>query len=478
MSLIPTLYSQTLFNPSLWIKPQQSQGDSLSLNITPTGLTTDSTHRKASYINYNVGINSTDSIPITLTLPERVFSFQRATIMTAYLTESPNKIGLWELIRDTIRPIWLNSQELSYKNISLNYRDTTETGPIVNISHFNYPVDTSSNPTIDTLRLMKEDTNLFEGIFGEFIYFDTTLSPLQERRWETYLALKYGATLKRDYINAIGDTIWNVTQDSLYSKGIAGIGKDTTTTLQQLKSNIYKDVLTIESQGPINTQGTYLIWGHNDMDVVPSLPIIIDTIEYYQLLRQWKIKPTYGTTNHTPLQTTLTYTYPTNAYPHGITLFIDRHTATGLDPYTSDIHYPDSVDTEKVYFHNLQWDTDESGSDYFSIAIHSDSLSRDLISKANTSEEGDANSTNQERLTLTLHPNPSTGLFTLIVKQTNPESLTIRITDNMGKEIRRYTKPEAGHSTKIEDTIDTMGVYFIQVESPSSRKTIKLVIVR
>ena len=211
MSLIPTLYSQTLFNPSLWIKPQQSQGDSLSLNITPTGLTIDSTHRKASYINYNVGINSIDSIPITLTLPERVFSFKRATIMTAYFTESPNKIGLWELIRDTLSPIWLNSQELSYKNISLNYRDTTETGPIVNISHFNYPVDTLSNPTIDTLRLMKEGTNLFEGIFGEFIYFDTTLSPLQERRWETYLALKYGATLKRDYINASGDTIWNVT---------------------------------------------------------------------------------------------------------------------------------------------------------------------------------------------------------------------------------------------------------------------------
>ena len=478
LNLIPTLHSQTLFNPSLWVKPKQVQGDSLSLTITPTGLTTDSTSRKAGYINYNVGINSIDSIPITLTLPKRVFSFKRATIMTAYLTESPNKIGLWEVIKDTLRPIWLNSQELSYKNISLNYRDTTETGPIVNISHFNYPVDTSSNTTIDSLHLMKEGTNLFEGIFGEFIYFDTTLSSLHEGRWETYLALKYGATLKRNYINSTCDTIWNVTQDSLYSKGIAGIGKDSTTTLQQLKSNIYNDIVTIESQEPINTQGTYLLWGHNNMDVLPSLPITIDTIEYYQILRQWKIKPTYGATNHTTLQTTLSYTYPTYAYPHGIALFIDRSNTTGLDPYTSDIHYPDSVDTERVYFHNLQWDTDQSGSDYFSIAIHSDSLSRYLITKTTTSEEGETNSTTAETLILTLHPNPSTGLFTLIVKQSNPESLTIRISDNMGKEIRRYTKPEAGNYTKIEDTIDTMGVYFIQVESPSSRKTIKLVIVK
>ncbi len=473
------LFSQTLSTPIIWLKPTM-QGDSaflLNVETIPIAQSLNSLKLPKSYINNNPSVHVLDSLNIYKMPYDSLSKGKQATIFTAYYTVSLNKIGLWEISKDSNRLIWLNSQEISYKNTKITYRDSTEPGPIVNISHYNLPKRDSILSNEDTLFIGKEGDHYFSGDFGEYLYFTGALNQEDERKWETYLAIKYGATLKNQYVNSQGDTLWSTKEDSLYSQGIAGIGRDDLTTLYQRKSHIYQDNISLNLTDSISQDNTYIIWGHNGLEAIPSIPYPIDTLQYLQMTRQWKVQPYKYNTQAQQLNTEIIYNYPYNVSPGGVILIINRNSDTDLNPYTSDRYYPDSIGGGNIYFKNILWDTDNSGQDYFTIAINTDSLNQDLPTKSETINYSDQSSTEKE-LTLQLQPNPSTGTFTLHISQEKDAPLNIRITDSHGKEIKKYTKEQASQETTLTDSIDNVGVYLIQVSNQEERKTIKLLIVK
>lgn len=141
----------------------------------------------------------------------------------------------------------------------------------------------------------------------EILVYDRELEPKERLKAETYLALKYGITLDKDYMNSRDQVIWSLEDNSDYNNRITGIVNDTLSGLYQPISHTsneesYKDnyfsydndsyftlyrtfkefitagdadllnstgnrLLTIGvsgSSGLLNNNGAYAIWGDDD----------------------------------------------------------------------------------------------------------------------------------------------------------------------------------------------------------------------
>jgi hypothetical protein len=66
----------------------------------------------------------------------------------------------------------------------------------------------------------------FAGYSPEVIAYDRALTPLERRRVESYLALKYGITLDVSYIGSDGSLVWDADANRAYGNRIAAYGHD------------------------------------------------------------------------------------------------------------------------------------------------------------------------------------------------------------------------------------------------------------
>ncbi len=122
------------------------------------------------------------------------------------------------------------------------------TNPFVNIGRrFQWP---SSDPADKTV------TGYFGGQIAEVIYYPDNNTPANRQKIQSYLALKYGITLEQgssgyNYVASNDAVIWNAsgTSTSGYNNDIFGIGRDTTSALDQRvsKSANFDGIITISS---------------------------------------------------------------------------------------------------------------------------------------------------------------------------------------------------------------------------------------
>ncbi len=80
----------------------------------------------------------------------------------------------------------------------------------------------------------------WNGDISEIIVYSASLSDIERNRVESYLAIKYGITLYQDsgstytdYRESTGAIIWSQSVNDLYRNNIAGLGRDTTSSLDQ-----------------------------------------------------------------------------------------------------------------------------------------------------------------------------------------------------------------------------------------------------
>lgn len=70
------------------------------------------------------------------------------------------------------------------------------------------------------------DNLMNESYMTEAIYYPFKLSTVEEQKVNTYLAVKYGATLNTNYLNTSGSTIFSLTTNVGYTNRIFGIGRE------------------------------------------------------------------------------------------------------------------------------------------------------------------------------------------------------------------------------------------------------------
>jgi len=120
----------------------------------------------------------------------------------------------------------------------------------------------------------------FTGYLHEFIFYNRDLTGPELARVHTYLAIKYGVTLKNngggsqgDYIATNGDIIWNASVMPAYHNDIMGLSRDDNEGLLQKQSHSYDDTSriylstlaadNISNTGSFTSNFQSLVAGHN-----------------------------------------------------------------------------------------------------------------------------------------------------------------------------------------------------------------------
>lgn len=189
-----------------------------------------------------------DDAKTPVKLPDEMESLKRVTIFTVYQnTGTVAETPVWEMAGD-FGDMALTTNRVSSISRKTNLVYTTnksglhKPGNSEAIVH-TYRSSWSSRPVDNTVS--KEAAIRFgssnasqllhssPSLIAEFLLYEKILNEEEVAKVETYLALKYGITLQKNYINASGKIVWDWKKDKNYSHNIAGIARDDQSTLRQ-----------------------------------------------------------------------------------------------------------------------------------------------------------------------------------------------------------------------------------------------------
>jgi hypothetical protein len=271
------------------------------------------------------------------------------------------------------------------------------------------------------------------GLIAEFIVYETILKEEQIARIESYLALKYGITLEKNYVNSIGETIWNRKNDTLYSNNIAGIGRDDRSSLYQKQgtSSSTSDQLIIgidkifnsnaQNPGQANDRD-YLIWGDNGQAFMLNRSPDPAAGDILLSEKKWLMKSSGRTANKisTTLEIDTKTIFPVQFPKEYFCLAIDRSGSGDFVPGHCTYIIPDSISPDGIAsFSRLLWDTDGSGKDVFSFGLKS-RVSADVTDKGAA-----------KLLSFSVYPNPiSDGHYNIAATLNKPTDLYIQLYDH------------------------------------------------
>ncbi len=271
-----------------------------------------------------------------------------------------------------------------------------------------------------------------KGLVAEFIVYQTILKEKQIARIESYLAVKYGITLERNYVNSAGQTIWNRKTENLYSNNIAGIGRDDLSTLYQKQgtSCSSSDQLTIgvdkvavsnsKNTGELNDKD-YLIWGDNARNFTFNPGSDQNGSNILLTEKKWLMKSSGKTARTIPTElkidtkTLLTADFPKEYF----CLAIDRSGSVDFAPENCTYITPTSISPDGIAsFSGIKWDTDGSGKDAFSFGLKT--KVNDVMTDADAAK----------LVSFQVYPNPTTdGHYNIAVTLNKPTDIHINIYD-------------------------------------------------
>ena len=84
--------------------------------------------------------------------------------------------------------------------------------------------------------------NTFKGYAPELIVFGRMLTPQERKQVESYLAVKYGITLKGSYLDSEGNLLWDIAENEAYHHRVTVFGTDAAGSLiQPLSTTSYEE---------------------------------------------------------------------------------------------------------------------------------------------------------------------------------------------------------------------------------------------
>lgn len=144
----------------------------------------------------------------------------------------------------------------------------------------------------------------FNGVIAETILFNRKLGDNEQKQVNSYLALKYGLTLKDDYIASDGSTtMWTTSTD--YGNHITGIGRDDNGALyqKQSKSQVNGANITIalgneiqatnaENLNTITNDKSFFVFSDNGQDAIFATPLSKEAEQLQHTNRVYKLEKT------------------------------------------------------------------------------------------------------------------------------------------------------------------------------------------
>jgi hypothetical protein len=399
----------------------------------------------ASTLNFNPA-TLLDGVNPGIKFPGTIDDLSKSTIFTVFQQPDISQNNLvWEL-SDGNGDVGLSTRQLSSmsQKINLAFADSLadffKSGPQSIISTYirrERAQDDANAGNHDAViqfgRLNSSNqSEQAQGLIAEFIVYETILKDKDIARIETYLGLKYGITLQRNYLNSAGQTIWNRKEAKPYSNNIAGIGRDDQSGLYQKQStsssgtdqmiigvnNIVR--LNSNNTGQINDKD-YLIWGDNDS------PFNLEENKNNKprdgniLLseKKWLMKSSGTSVNTitTQLKINIKTLLSSDVSNQNVYLVIDRTGTGNFNLKECSYFMPDNITDEGIAsFSGINWDTDRSGEDVFTFGVNR--------KPENVDESG-------KIISFNVYPNPVTnGNYQVAVTLDKPAEITMQIYDN------------------------------------------------
>lgn len=357
---------------------------------------------------------------------------------------------------------------------------------IQNGSDLNYKKITAENGIILTylsssdLKIKKPNNLSFENFNNsnnllEFMYFARVLSDLEKNKVESYLSIKYGISLLGtvDYINSNKTKIWDISKNGNYNKRVTGIGRDDKMSLNQLKSgNAEKEGLYIGIENntkDIIQDRTSILWGDNGLKTT-----FLETPnnEMKKMERIWKVQ--VNSENDKPeIKTQIQIKKSEFGYKNEkkrFQLVIYKNDDPEFKDANAIFYKPSSENTESIFFNDVVWDNDKSGSDMFSFV---ELLELTTISKP--MKEKNIKNNFEEKWVLSPNPSKTGEEFSIQFKLNEPKAVTISIVDMNGKLIK-FKNIGLIRNYNFTESIETSGVYLIKINIDESIETAKLII--
>ena len=153
----------------------------------------------------------------------------------------------------------------------------------------------------------------YQGYLHEVLFYNRDLSAVEILKVNTYLAIKYGATLKNagggtqgDYMATDGTIVWDASLGSPYHNDVFGIGRDDSEALLQKQSHAFDDTARVyidtlrannaANGGVFNADISYVMLGDNKgkmhATTASNLEIPAGINPILRMEREWKVTKT------------------------------------------------------------------------------------------------------------------------------------------------------------------------------------------
>jgi hypothetical protein len=445
-----------------------------------------------------------DTLSNPLTVNYRAKKDARMLVFAVYKPITPQmEKGIWALGLDSTIQVKLTTQRLKNVYKFIRYDSSTSALPTINVLAQNWRnkhIDT----TISSLFIGGTDSLNFTGKFAEFILYDSTLANNDLLKLHTYLAIKYGVSI-RD-MNCVGSNdsiLWDYKKDTLYQNDIAGIGKDSIIQINQKQSagnggdsplKIAAGNLKISNDANTSqiAEGDFFIWGNNGQNLTDVNQDTLDTTVISNMSRSvWLMKKSGVTASTISTQVVLNASEIYGAI--NINLVINRTGNPSFPSESSIVITPDSIDAEmNYYFSNVNWDTDNSGTDIFGFqvipSVNNNSRMNDTTNNTSSTTEisdnyKNDNANNQNNISdnssaiidCSMFPNPTMNAYTITIKLSQELPIQVTIQTETGKRIEGFERKGSSEYT-LKGYLKDKGCYLVTIVSGKDSKTYKLVV--
>jgi len=319
------------------------------------------------------------------TLPDFPLQRKMITVMLVYhIEDTLSENSLWSMQLDTSTRIGLTTQRIICERGDIRYTDSNKVSPVVNTLRSTW-IERYDKGDISIGRC---DSLPFRGKIAECIVFDGKIKDTVFVQYLSYLSVKYGITLfETDYLNSSHTVIWDWRNNPQYSYSIGGIGKDLKMGLEQKQSYLLDEKITVglssfaatnEENRASMYQGDFLIWGFDNTLLNRHGSIYLEDGTELETYGNGLLQATGrgASRQSTFMQVDASQWANRGEDVSKYYLLIDRSGRGDFLSTDIEFYTPDFVDsTNRLYFSNIYWDTDNNGKDRFCFAkISFDSL--------------------------------------------------------------------------------------------------------
>lgn len=392
------------------------------------------------------------------------------TVFAVYCNSDTAAQGLWQLTDS----LWQRASACSKRNAAGRSIVQTNLGGV-------------PKPAGDSLIFTLGRDSLhgsFSGELEECLFYPAALRHVERIVTESYLALKYGVTLRSDYLSPEGMLIWDNQANRRYTHGVSGIGRDTVFGLQRTScisaedSTLYIQLLPAAGDSTAELlPGQYLLCGHSPVGVDFGTDVAIVSGGSGELLlelleRKWLVHAT----NTQGFRTRLSFRRDSLPEADTLYLLVDRSGKGNFD--FSDCYGPFAVPQTGNLVLDLAWDADSSGTDVFTFARKA-MLSRSQSLGDEDPEEAEFNGVPAApraagSADAECYPNPASDV--LHVRVSIPAAVTAVVTDGQGSVLYRKQYPAGDFDLDVRGF--AAGSYVLHLRTASGIRRYSFIVER